>query len=76
MNQLVAIFKGPFMVIGSAIIPGGIVFLLGALPFLDRSPERRPSRRIGVMLATAAVLAALTALSIMGYVEHFVRPEH
>jgi ubiquinol-cytochrome c reductase cytochrome b subunit len=76
LNQLVAIFKGPFMVIGSAIIPGGIVFLLGALPFLDRSPERRPSRRLGVMLTAAVALAALTALSIMGYVEHFVRPEH
>ena len=76
LNQLVAIFKGPFMVIGSAIIPGGIVFLLGALPFLDRSPERRPSMRMGVMVATAVVLAALTALSVMGYVEHFMRPEH
>lgn len=76
LNQLVAIFKGPFMVLGSAIIPGGLVFLLGALPFLDRSPERRPSKRLGVMLAAAVVLAALTALSVMGYVEHFVRPGH
>jgi ubiquinol-cytochrome c reductase cytochrome b subunit len=76
LNQLVAIFKGPFMVIGSAIIPGGLVFLLGALPYLDRSPERHPSKRMGVMVATAVVLAALTALSVIGYVEHFVRPEH
>ena len=75
LNQLVAIFKGPFMVLGSAIIPGGLVFLFGALPFLDRSPERRPSKRMGVMIATAVVLAALTALSFMGYVEHFMRPE-
>ena len=76
LNQLVAIFKGPFMVLGSAIIPGGLVFLLGALPFLDRSPERRPSKRMVVMLAAAVVLAALTVLSVMGYVEHFVRPGH
>ncbi len=76
LNQLVAIFKGPFMVLGSAIIPGGLVFLLGALPFLDRSPERRPSKRMGVMVAAAVVLAAVTVLSVMGYVEHFVRPEH
>jgi quinol-cytochrome oxidoreductase complex cytochrome b subunit len=76
LNQLVAIFRGPFMVLGSAIIPGGLVFLLGALPFLDRSPERRPSKRLGVMLAAAVVLAALAVLSVMGYVEHFVRPEH
>ncbi len=76
LNQLVAIFKGPFMVLGSAIIPGGLVLLLGALPFLDRSPERRPSKRMGVMVTTAVVLAVLTALSVMGYVEHFMRPEH
>jgi ubiquinol-cytochrome c reductase cytochrome b subunit len=76
LNQLVAIFKGPFMVLGSAIIPGGMVFLLAALPFLDRSPERHPSKRMAVMVAAAVVLAALTALSVMGYVEHFMRPEH
>jgi len=76
LNQLVAIFKGPFMVLGSAIIPGGLALLIGALPFIDRSPERRPSKRMGVMVATAVVLAGLTALSVMGYVEHFMRPEH
>jgi ubiquinol-cytochrome c reductase cytochrome b subunit len=76
LNQLVAIFKGPFMVLGSAIIPGGIVFLLGALPYLDRSPERHPSNRMGVMVVAAVVLATLAALSVMGYVEHFVQPGH
>jgi ubiquinol-cytochrome c reductase cytochrome b subunit len=76
LNQLVAIFKGPFMVLGSAVIPGGLVFLLGVLPFLDRSPERRPGRRLGVMMTAAIILAALIGLSIMGYIEHFGRPEH
>ena len=76
LNQLVAIFKGPFMVLGSAIIPGGLVFLLGALPYLDRSPERHPSKRMGVMVVAAVVLATLAALSVMGYVEHFVQPGH
>jgi ubiquinol-cytochrome c reductase cytochrome b subunit len=76
LNQLVAIFKGPFMVLGSAIIPGGLVCLLAALPYIDRSPERHPSKRKGVIVAAAVVLAALTALSVMGYIEHFVRPEH
>lgn len=76
LNQLVAIFKGPFMVLGSAVIPGGLVFLLGALPFLDRSPDRRPSKRMGVMITAAVILTGLFGLSVMGYVEHFMRPEH
>jgi quinol-cytochrome oxidoreductase complex cytochrome b subunit len=50
--------------------------LLAALPYIDRSPERHPSKRKGVMVASAVVLAALTVLSVLGYVEHFVRPEH
>jgi hypothetical protein len=31
---------------------------------------------MGVMVAAAIVLAAVTVLSVMGYVEHFVTPEH
>jgi ubiquinol-cytochrome c reductase cytochrome b subunit len=76
LNQLVAIFKGPFMVLGSAIIPGGLVLLLAALPYLDRSPERHPSKRMGVMVVAAVGLSTLAALSVMGYVEHFVQPGH
>ncbi len=76
LNQLVSIFKGPFTVVGSAVIPGGLILLLAALPWLDRSPDRRPSRRIGVLAAALVVLIAITVLSVMGYIEHFVRPEH
>ena len=45
LNQLVSIFRGPFMFIGTAAIPGGLAALLMALPFLDRSPERHPAQR-------------------------------
>jgi ubiquinol-cytochrome c reductase cytochrome b subunit len=76
LNQLVAIFKGPLMVIGSAIIPGGLVGLLAALPFLDRSPERRPQKRLGIMVGTAVVLVLMAGLSLMGYIEHFMGPKH
>ena len=76
LNQLVAIFKGPLMIIGSAVIPGGLIALLLALPFLDRSPQRRPSRRKAQMAVAAAILGAVLVLSVMGYIEHFVRPDH
>ena len=71
LNQLVTIFKGSWSVIGSVIIPGGLVGLLVALPFIDSSPERHPAQRRKVMLTAAFIALALIALSIMGYREHF-----
>ena len=72
LNQLVAIFKGPFSIIGTVVIPGGLFGLLATLPFLDRSPERDPARRIIVMIIAAVIVFGITGLSLMGYIEHFV----
>ncbi|MDF1592468.1 MAG: cytochrome b N-terminal domain-containing protein [Desulfobacterales bacterium] len=72
LNQLVAIFSGPFAVIGTVVIPGGLFGLLAALPFLDRSAERDPARRISVMIIAAVIMVGMTGLSLMGYIEHFV----
>jgi ubiquinol-cytochrome c reductase cytochrome b subunit len=74
LNQLVGIFTGPFTVIGAAIIPGGLAGLLISLPFIDRSPERHPARRKKVMVAAAVLASILIALSIIGYVEHHIKP--
>jgi ubiquinol-cytochrome c reductase cytochrome b subunit len=71
LNQLVTVFKGPLTVIGSVIIPGGLVALLMALPFLDTSPERHPARRKTVILIAVIVAVILLGLSITGYIEHF-----
>ncbi len=70
LNQLVTIFKGSLSVIGNVILPGGVIVLLIALPFIDSSPERHFSKRKGVMLVAAIIIIALIALSIMGYLEH------
>lgn len=70
LNQLVAIFKGPLTVIGTAVIPGGLALLLMALPFLDRSPERHPARRKKTMVVAAVIAATLFALTVMGYIAH------
>ncbi|OEU69325.1 MAG: hypothetical protein BA867_01830 [Desulfobacterales bacterium S5133MH16] len=72
LNQLVSIFKGPLSVVGSVVIPGGLVGFLIALPFIDSSPERHPARRKMVMLVAAIIAIAVLALSIMGYLEHHV----
>lgn len=70
LNQLVTIFKGPWSLIGSVIIPGGLAGLLIALPFIDASPERHPARRKMVMLIAAIIAIAVLVLSIIGYLEH------
>jgi len=71
LNQLVTIFKGSFSVIGSVIIPGGLIGLLIALPWIDASTERDFSNRKMVMLVALIILMALLTLSILGYLEHF-----
>jgi ubiquinol-cytochrome c reductase cytochrome b subunit len=71
LNQLVTVFKGSLTLIGSVIIPGGLVALLIALPFLDTSSDRRPARRKKVMLFAGIIAIILLGLSIMGYVQHF-----
>ena len=74
LNQLVTIFKGPWTVLGSVIIPGGLAGLLMALPFIDSSAQRHPARRKAVMLVAAGLAIAVLVLSILGYVEHFQGP--
>ena len=44
-----------------------------ALPYMDRSPERHPSRRRKAMVIGAIIAVMLFGLSAMGYVEHFVK---
>ena len=76
LNQLVTIFSGPLTVIGSVIIPGGLTGLMIALPFLDRSPERQPSKRWKIMIIAAVIALVLLVLSVMGYLEHFGLSSH
>lgn len=74
LNQLVAIFRGPLMVLGTAVIPGALAAGLMVLPFIDRGPERRPLRRKTLLAVIAAIGLVLLVLSIMGYLEHYGPP--
>lgn len=51
--------SGPYNLIGAAIIPGIAFGALALAPFLDTTPERRPSKR---PLPTAFMLLAVAAL--------------
>lgn len=74
LNQLVAIFRGNWAVLGTTVIPGVLVTLLMALPYLDRSVETRFVQRKWILLLSGAVAAAILILSVMGYLEHFGSP--
>jgi mono/diheme cytochrome c family protein len=50
------------------VIPGGLVLLLIVLPFVDRNPSRRLSRRPWVLGITALVMIGAVALSVYGQV--------
>jgi ubiquinol-cytochrome c reductase cytochrome b subunit len=52
----------------TVVIPGGLVLLLILLPFIDRNPSRRLSRRPWVLGLTAATMLGALALSVIGQV--------
>lgn len=60
---------GPGMLANLAgiFIPAIGIFLLMILPFLDRGPERRPSRRKLAMFIAALILSIFIGLSIWGW---------
>jgi ubiquinol-cytochrome c reductase cytochrome b subunit len=62
--QFIKYFHGAATVLGIVVIPGVVVLALFALPFLDRSPERRPLRRPVAVGSLLLVLAALVFLGV------------
>ena len=74
LNQLVAIFRGQWAILGTTVIPGLLAALLVALPYLDRSSGRRLSERKGIIFLAGVLAAVIIVLSMMGYLEHFGLP--
>lgn len=54
--------------VATVVVPGGLVLLLILLPFIDRNPSRRLSRRPWVLGLTAATMFGAVALSVVGQV--------
>lgn len=60
--QLLKIFQGELVIVGTVIIPGLIFTLLFLVPFLDRRPERHPLKRRLATFSMAGILALLGGL--------------
>jgi menaquinol-cytochrome c reductase cytochrome b/c subunit len=55
--------SGPFVVIGTVVLPGIAFLALTLVPWLDRSKERRPLKRpiaTGIMMVSLVAICALT----------------
>lgn len=67
LYQLLKIFPGRLEVIGGVILPGVLIVGMLLLPWLDRNPERKISRRPLIRSFGAAVPLVVVALTIWGW---------
>ena len=64
--QLLKYFPGKLEVIGALVVPGVVMTLLAALPWLDKGKSRRWRDRPVVLTAFVGGLAALVTLTTLG----------
>lgn len=62
LYQMLKYFPGPLEPVAAILLPGALIGGLLALPFIDRSEERRPWRR---PLATALAIAVISAIVVL-----------
>jgi ubiquinol-cytochrome c reductase cytochrome b subunit len=65
--QLLKYFPGPLEPLATMVIPGVIVLLLLALPFLDSHPDRHPFKRPLVTGGFAVIGLGIIVLTYLGY---------
>ena len=66
LYELLKFFPGKLEVIATAIIPAGGILVLFLLPFLDKGPEKRPSKRPLAMILMFLAVAAIITLTLIG----------
>ena len=66
LYELLKFFPGKFEVIATAVIPAGGIVLLFLVPFLDKSPEKRPGKRPLAMTLMFLAVTAIIALTLIG----------
>jgi quinol-cytochrome oxidoreductase complex cytochrome b subunit len=67
MFQALKYFPGSLEVVGILVIPGIIIGLLIALPFIDRGSERRPWKRPIAMGLYGLILLGMVALGVISF---------
>ena len=67
--QLLKYFPGKLEVVGAMVIPGLVALFLALLPWVDRGPARDPRRRPLIVGAFIAGLAAVAALTTLGWMD-------
>lgn len=65
--QMLKYFPGKWEIVGAMVIPGLAAAFLALLPWIDRGPDRHPSRRRTVVTAVLAGLASVVALTALGW---------
>ena len=66
LYQLLKYFPGKLEIIATAIIPSGGIIALLLLPFIDKNPEQRPSKRLLVMSIMLLSVVAIILLTVIG----------
>jgi ubiquinol-cytochrome c reductase cytochrome b subunit len=73
--QMLKVFKGPFEIIGSTVLPGIAVLVLFCVPFIDRAPMIRLSKRVFAFSIATLALLGWGALTTVAYVTTPKNPE-
>ncbi len=66
LYQLLKYFPGKWEIIATAIIPSGGIIALLLLPFIDKSTEKRPTKRPIAMVAMFLAVGAIIFWTVMG----------
>jgi quinol-cytochrome oxidoreductase complex cytochrome b subunit len=66
LYQLLKFFPGKLEFFATAVIPSGGIVILFLLPFLDKNPEKRPSKRPISMILMLLAVASIIGLTLMG----------
>ncbi len=67
LYQMFKYFPGRLAFIGVAVIPAAIIFLVFALPFLEKTHSRRLSDRKFSALVVAVILISAVVLTVLSY---------
>lgn len=65
--QLLKYFPGRWAFLGVVLIPCGALYLMFALPFMEKTPSRRLRDRVPSAVVAAFLLAATAVLTVLAY---------